>query len=120
MALTLNAPVSAAVVSPGAFVVGVLDGPTNSRLFAVPTFNGQTSTAGPTGATFDPPSGVGGLPTVGSVTQITALDSTTNTQEVGQVRLNLIPNAGDVINASSPEQFVLSANALVLTATAAS
>jgi hypothetical protein len=51
---------------------------------------------------------------------VTALDGTSNTQEIGYVKITLTPNAADVVNASSPMTVVVSPNALVLTATAAS
>lgn len=116
--MSLNAPTPAAFVSPGSFVAGVIDTVATSRLFTVNSYTGATSTTAPTAATAGVPAAEAGLPTVQSVSMITAYDGVAgNVQQVGFVRLTLGPNAADTVNASSPMQLVLSPSALVLTAT---
>jgi hypothetical protein len=105
---------TAAFVSNGDYIAGVLDNATTSKLYSV---NSWTYTSGnPATATPGVPSGMVGFPAVSSVTLVTANDATSDNNEVGYIKLTLSPAAGDVVNASSPMELVLSPNALVVVA----
>jgi hypothetical protein len=56
------------------------------------------------------------FPQVAEVTLITAPDPNSGNDEVGYVKLYLTPGSADVVDSSSPMQYTLSPNALVVVA----
>lgn len=108
----------AAFVSDNAYIAGVLDYLVPPRLYTVNSWTGGSTTAPPTGATPEVNPMFGAFPQVASVSLVAAGDGVNN-QQVGWVKLNLAPAAGDVVSSSSPDQLVLSPNALVIVASTA-
>jgi len=106
---------TAAFVTAGDYIAGVLDNAVTPRLYSVNSFSGATTTTPPTSATTGVNPEFTGFPTVGTV-QLVAAGDGVNDEQLGYVKLTLVPNASDVANASSPMQLVLSPNALVIVA----
>jgi hypothetical protein len=110
--------VPVAAVSTSDYVAGILDGPSRSVLF---TNNQYAFTSGAVSGSnpIVPPNGEAALPTVTAVNPV-IVDDSVNGYQVGMVKLTLSPNSSDVVNASSPQIFEVSPNALVVVSSAAS
>jgi hypothetical protein len=127
MALTLSVTPVANVTPGSQYVAGWVDPVITGKLFTSTPYTGTGVGTVPTAGTPVPATGLSGLPGIASLTPVFAADgggiqnsNDNGDAQVGYFRLNLSPAAGDVVNASSPQQIILSPNALVITATSAS
>jgi hypothetical protein len=95
---------------------GILDNATTSRLFTVNSWSGQTSSSGPTSGTpvVNPVSGA--LPTVSEVSPHEIGEDGDGDVTIGGVEISLVW-ANEDPNGTSPMNYLLSPNALVITAT---
>lgn len=115
MAISLSATPAAAVTT-SEFVFAILDPIGRNYVFGATTWSGASSSSIGTPALAVPSAAAGAaLPAVASVSVVSAGPDANGNLDAGIVTITLTPPAGDTVNASSPQVFHLSPNAIVLT-----
>lgn len=101
------------------FIVAIVDGPITSKMYSGVSYTVASTlpALGSTNYTLGLAPGLTGFPKLNTLTAVSASDGT-NT-ELGFLKVTLTPDAGDVINASSPMTDVFTGNAIAVTASSA-